>query len=340
MIFYIESDTDDVELPGERLKLAREARGESIENAASRCLLSVTVIRGLESNDYSALSGLSFVRGYLQIYAKKLGLADDEILAVFDAWRGTTPSSERPIHQFSDIDFKESKTRRWVLPALGGLFGMLVLALLVVFITPRVGPWISSFDLALVRGWFQATERADEPGPPAALVIAPPTQPAASSEMPAEVSPAPVKTEPPAPVIEEPSAERIATPTASPSEVTRPVPPAVAVQAPAVAEPTPSTSESRSVVPQPAMPKSLGNGFLQLRFSAQSWVEIRNQRGELIMADLMTPGVDFDLEVTEVVEVLIGAVHATEMRFNGERLDLSGRAYQNVARVTLGEPTP
>jgi cytoskeleton protein RodZ len=87
-------------------------------------------------------------------------------------------------------------------------------------------------------------------------------------------------------------------------------------------------------------PESPGNGFLQLRFSEQSWVEIRNRQGGLIMADLMMPGVDFNLEVTEVVEVLIGAVHATEMRFNGERLDLSGRAYQNVARITLGETTP
>ena len=69
-------------------------------------------------------------------------------------------------------------------------------------------------------------------------------------------------------------------------------------------------------------------------------MEIRNREGDLIMADLMRPGVDFDLEVTEVVEVLIGAVHATEMRFNGERLDLSGRAYQNVARITLGESAP
>ena len=39
MMFFIESETDDIELPGARLKAAREARGETIEAAASRCLL-------------------------------------------------------------------------------------------------------------------------------------------------------------------------------------------------------------------------------------------------------------------------------------------------------------
>ena len=105
-------------------------------------------------------------------------------------------------------------------------------------------------------------------------------------------------------------------------------------------EPGSAMAESLRSLPTQNTPASPGNGFLQLRFSEQSWVEIRNRQGGLIMADLMMPGVDFNLEVTEVVEVLIGAVHATEMRFNGERLDLSGRAYQNVARITLGEPTP
>ena len=367
MIFFIESETDDIELPGARLKAAREARGETIEAAASRCLLSVAVIQGLEQDDYSGLSGLSFVRGYLQIYARKLGLPEADILGPFDAWRGTTPPAEQPLHQFSELDLQQSKSTRWVFPVLSGLVIAVLLGLGVMLLAPRVGPWLQAVDLARVMQTLPfVTDSVDAPdGDTSRPSLARPVEsgsdvtsteavesPADSAGLPSIAAPTGLETPTPANSSAVPEKSVVAsarevpesapvsgadqttsgTPSQPATDVAR-LPSAVNEASTAVAE-TPSSLTTQSP------PESLGNGFLQLRFSEQSWVEIRNRQGNLIMADLMMPGVDFDLEVTEVVEVLIGAVHATEMRFNGERLDLSGRAYQNVARITLGEPTP
>lgn len=367
MMFFIESEADDIELPGARLKAAREARGETIEAAASRCLLSPAVIHGLEANDYSALSGLSFVRGYLQIYARKLGLPEADVLGPFDAWRGTTPPAEKPLHQFSELDLQQSKSTRWLFPVLSGLVIALLLGLGLMLLAPRVGPWLQAVDLSrLMQSLPFATDSVPAPDVGTSLqrpASAPESTPnltsieAADSPVDPSVVPSSApqtSLETPAPA-NAPSPEKIAMAGAvkapastSGSAVARQADPVAPSQPategsrpPSVAsEPGSAMAESLRSLPTQNTPESPGNGFLQLRFSEQSWVEIRNRQGGLIMADLMMPGVDFNLEVTEVVEVLIGAVHATEMRFNGERLDLSGRAYQNVARITLGEPTP
>ena len=52
-------------LPGELLRQAREDKGLTIEEMSAISNLTKQVIRGIESDEYSGLAGLSFVRGYL-----------------------------------------------------------------------------------------------------------------------------------------------------------------------------------------------------------------------------------------------------------------------------------
>ena len=80
-------------------------------------------------------------------------------------------------------------------------------------------------------------------------------------------------------------------------------------------------------------------GRLEIEFSGESWVEIRDALGRIMLADLMTPDKGVDLETYGPVEVLIGAVSVSDVTFNGERQDLEKRAFQDVARVTLGAAT-
>ena len=77
-------------------------------------------------------------------------------------------------------------------------------------------------------------------------------------------------------------------------------------------------------------------GKLQIEVSGESWVEVRDARGRLILADLMTPENGVDLDTYGPVEVLVGAVSASTVIFNGETQDLRQKAYQDVARITLG----
>ena len=50
----------------------------------------------------------------------------------------------------------------------------------------------------------------------------------------------------------------------------------------------------------------------------------------------MTPENGVDLDTYGPVEVLVGAVSASTVIFNGETQDLRQKAYQDVARITLG----
>ena len=60
--------------PGVRLRRAREARGESVHEAAFAIKLSPRQIEALENDDFAALPGMAFVRGFARNYARYLGL--------------------------------------------------------------------------------------------------------------------------------------------------------------------------------------------------------------------------------------------------------------------------
>ncbi len=74
----VESAPDTV---GAQLRRAREARGESLSDAALALRLSRRQVEALEGGDYSALPGPAFVRGFLRNYARHLGLDAAALLA-------------------------------------------------------------------------------------------------------------------------------------------------------------------------------------------------------------------------------------------------------------------
>ena len=73
---------------GDQLKAARTRLGWTIEEAAARTRLHLNVIRNLESNRFDKLPSLAYVRGFLRIYSRELGLDPKSILKQFQ------PSSE------------------------------------------------------------------------------------------------------------------------------------------------------------------------------------------------------------------------------------------------------
>ena len=55
---------------GQLLRAARLVRGMSVEDVARQLRLSVRQITALEEDDYSKLSGGTFLRGFVRNYAK------------------------------------------------------------------------------------------------------------------------------------------------------------------------------------------------------------------------------------------------------------------------------
>jgi len=68
---------------GSQLSVARLRHGWTVEEAAARTRLHANVIRNLEADRFDKLPSLAYIRGFLRIYARELGLEPKTILREF-----------------------------------------------------------------------------------------------------------------------------------------------------------------------------------------------------------------------------------------------------------------
>ena len=425
--------TSSTGLPGSLLRQAREEKGLTIDEMSAISNLTKQTIRGIESDDYSELAGLSFVRGYLKLYAKKLGINESTVLEPFDRWKAE--DSGEPIQAAG------AKGRGSNEPSAGPSKGTIAVAISVIFVLVIAGIVISymesdesdsdavvvtpqnqASDLSVINSPRPSVEpttnqnsstaaeltsgetiearsdsspQAQEPG----TEDASDSQPAEESGLratlgsqaggEAEVNEAAnpyqlAQTEPePLPQVEkQPELEKPVEPPAAVKKAEETVKKLVAEPekkeeaetpvlvssgsslnqggrviaeasglAPAPTEPlktmqgSPDQDDglrvlSETVTGPTADQLSMGaRGLLKIEFTADSWVEVRDARGRLVLADLMTPEKGVNLDTYGPIEVLVGAVSASTVTFNGETQDLKTKAYQDVARITLGAET-
>ena len=69
---------------GERLKLAREAAGLSVDDVAARLHMPARVVRSLEAEDWSRLGAPVFVRGQVRSYSRLVGLTTAPMMEALD----------------------------------------------------------------------------------------------------------------------------------------------------------------------------------------------------------------------------------------------------------------
>lgn len=75
--------------PGQKLRLAREAQGLSLDDVTAETNLSPKYLQALEADDYAALPGLAFARGYARRYAQLVHLDGSALIAEMDLLAAT-----------------------------------------------------------------------------------------------------------------------------------------------------------------------------------------------------------------------------------------------------------
>ena len=424
--------TSSTGLPGSLLRQAREEKGLTIDEMSAISNLTKQTIRGIESDDYSELAGLSFVRGYLKLYAKKLGINESTVLEPFDRWKAE--DSGEPIHAAG------AKGRGSNEPSSGPSKGTIAVAISVIFVLVIAGIVISYMesdesdsDVAVVSPQNQPSDLSvinsprpsvepttDQNSSTAAEVISGETVEARSDSSPQDQEPGTEDASDPQPAEEsglgatpgsqaggEAEVNEAANPYQLAQTETEPLPQVekqpeleVPVEPPKAVKKAEATvkklvtepekkeeaetpvlvspgslnqggrviAEASGLAPAPTEPLktmqgspdqddglrvlsetvtgptadqlSMGaRGLLKIEFTADSWVEVRDARGRLVLADLMTPEKGVNLDTYGPIEVLVGAVSASTVIFNGETQDLKTKAYQDVARITLGAET-
>ena len=99
----------DESRPGLILRQERERRGLSIEEVASQMRLSTRQVEALEGDDYDALPGKVFVRGFIGNYARLLQIDPNPL---FDAL--TLPEESTAPQKNEEIPFPSGRKKSWV----------------------------------------------------------------------------------------------------------------------------------------------------------------------------------------------------------------------------------
>ena len=408
-------------LPGSLLRKAREEKGLTIDEMSAISNLTKQVIRGIEADDYGQLAGLSFVRGYLKLYSKKLGVDEVEILDLFDRWKAEQNGEPR---QYANApqgisEPSSGPSQKTIIAASIVVIGLISAGGVISYLesidsSPEVAAVIeteqapdsnetdaalnqsqeltpsqdSSIDVS-TNQTVDAQALVTQAEPSTQATVVPETPASLGEEVVALAEPATLQTEA-EPVVDAPTPTPDPVPVKKPKTVEKPKPaekPKVAetqTSALAVAEPVEEAvqqpvvisssnlsqggrviAEASGLAPAPSTPVQTtqvspgqddglrvlsetrtgpsadqlamgAQGRLEIDFSGESWVEIRDARGRLILADLMSPEQGVELDTFGPVEILVGAVSVSTVVFNGETQDLKRKAYQDVARITLG----
>lgn len=124
---------------GPKLAAAREAKGLSTAEVATKLRLGVRQVEALEADAFDQLPGEVFVRGFVRNYARFLELDAEELLPsqeVVVAEQLTVPST--------NVRFQPSPLQRWLLLPLGS-------AVLFFALVALLYAWLSSGDQAVLE---------------------------------------------------------------------------------------------------------------------------------------------------------------------------------------------
>lgn len=282
--------------PGESLNSARKAKNMAVTEVASLLHLDVSVVRALESMDTENLPSAIFVKGYIRSYGRLLALEADQLVHQYEARYGT---QQEKLTVSNAGEAPQKYYGRWLWALLG-----FALCLLVAWFWSNPDEQPVSTDS--LRSEAPAAEQNAETGlaESAPEVVVEPLLPGLNDQ-PAPTSPPPVPSqalEADAAPVDEIAAETVDEPAAAPNE---PV---------------------------------LAAGWLQLglRASADSWVSIRDDRGERIFRDLLKAGQSHQLTGKAPVLINFGNADAVALTVNGQAYDHSAWHKTNgTARFVL-----
>jgi cytoskeleton protein RodZ len=290
---------DDALSPGEALRQAREARGESLSEVAQALKLSLAQLAAIEGGKFDTLPGPTFVRGFVRNYARHLGLEAEPLLARLEAGgvAGVIAAA---------VDLTPVSNARGDMPLGDGarassgsapiLLGIVVAALVALLVA------------GLYFGWF---ETQPEPFP----VVVEPSDPEIIPEA------------------EGVAAEAGALPDAAP--VATVATPEASAPVPAQESAAPATT----VATAPATPPVRGQKpVLRFSFTGEAWFEVREGRdgsGRILDQGVGAAGSIRNIQGTPPFSLVVGNARNVKVEFNGKPVDLTPHTKVSVARLTL-----
>ncbi|MDR2787445.1 MAG: DUF4115 domain-containing protein [Candidatus Accumulibacter sp.] len=313
---------------GQRLRLAREARGISTGEAAAAIKLSPHQVEALEADDWFQFPR-TITRGFVRNYARYLGIDARPLMAALD--RVPMPRGpELAVGSSASVNMPREERGDWrnYVRVAAGLIAV-ALALLAYFFVPTE-LWWSSLDSVRAFVSREVASDAVEPGDVSGVIVPLDDTPLSETPSPAIVAPAPVEPVPTGPVS---SGPLLAEPARAEPMPVKPLP-----AEPVRAEPAPAKPllvEPAQVQAAPAVEPSSSGETLVFSFAQPSWVEVRDRDDQVILSQINPAGSRRELAGQPPFALVVGNASHVSVRYKGKAVDLSPRSKDDVARLTL-----
>ncbi len=282
---------------GEKLRLAREARGLTALDIVQTLKLGLRQVEALEAGRWHDLPGSTFIRGIVRNYARTVQIDAAPLMMQLDS------SLEKRV---SNLAVPESPPA--TMPRSGGAsqrdrfvvflgVGLVVLASLAYFLMPN--------DLSALRESTQSLldslARKDEPA----------TVPAAA--VPTVATPV----------------EPVFPPGTTPQQIMNP-------QAQSPAQAAVAANASLPASPEEAKPAPVTNApQMRFVFEKDSWLEVRDRDNKQIFSQRVTAGTEQTLSGQGPLSLVVGYAPGVRVFWHGQAVDLAPHTRGEVARLVL-----
>jgi len=292
---------------GALLRAAREKRGLHIAALAASIKVSPRKLEALEADRYAELPDMTFTRALAHTVCRALKVDAEPVLAKLPR-AGDLPKLAK-VGGGLNAPYRGSPGSRdpgeFTLhrkPVFWATLLILLAALALALLPERWMAW-----RGLVGTPAKATSAASVPSAPLPA--------SAATTAPALVAPAAVAA--------------ASEPTASSASATAA---AVAVVPPSTLIETVHSAPPAELAGSAAASTA---GVLALRTSAETWVEVKDGRGQMLLSRSVQPGETVGLDGTLPLRLVIGNAAAVQVAFRGKPVDLAASTRDNVARLQL-----
>jgi cytoskeleton protein RodZ len=308
---------DGTQSAGAMLRAARQARGLEIDALAQVLKVPERKLAALESDRYDELPGLPFARSLAQSYARQVGLDAARVLALLPS---ASPPHQQQLENVSrglQTPYREGASSNpfgrgntglpeWLKPVYL-VPAILLLAALAFWFAPPMRSMFGAIGWPSSEGEATATSSLSE-GSSAGVNAASAASGASAGVL-----------------------------VSAPAAVVVPVVPvAPAASAPAA---VPMSETVHSAPPEPtsneaSAPPAAG-GTVVLRTTGESWIEVRDAGGAVLLSRTVLPGEVIGLEGTMPMRLKAGIANVTQVTVRGEPFSLAPFTRGNIATAVL-----
>ena len=299
---------------GEALRAGREAAGLSLNEVAERLKLSLRQLEAIERDDFGALPGATFVRGFVRNYARFLEIDPAPLMEALDAH---FPSA---VSEVANLARDEAQSSHESEESAGSSRGRWMVIVLVGVVLGATGLWIfghraeqSQPDLTPVVNPQTASDLAAASSVPAVTTAVPGTASAAVAK-PAS-----------APVASAPAARDASAAAAK----------AAAAKAAAAKAAAAKAAAAKAATDASAAAKASGGSKVSISVTEPAWVAVVDADGNRLVYSTVAPGAPREVSGTPPFKVRVGNADKVTVNYNGQNVDLGAHTHGTTATLEL-----